>query len=85
MAFFAILFGLLIVGVVITGFILYWIVMIALIMLGAIFFFWAYLFAYMFDGNLVFIPCAIIATGLTFWAFNAYSERKDGEKTQGGS
>jgi hypothetical protein len=76
----AILLGLLIVGVVIIGFITYVVVMATLIMIGAIFFFWAFLFGYFFDGNIIFLPCAVVATGLTFWAINAHSEKSDKSK-----
>ena len=77
MAFIAIIIGLALVGLVIAGFILYWLVMIFLFILGVVFLFWAFLFGYIFDGSLVFLPCAVVATGLTFWAYSAYSEKSD--------
>ena len=85
MAFLAILAALAVAGIVIACFILYWMIMIMLIVLGIAFLFWAYLFAYIFDGNLIFLPCAVVATGLTFWAINVYSEKSDKKKARGGS
>lgn len=75
--------GFAIVGLVILGFIAYWVVMVMLIAIGAVFLFWFLLFVLMFNEQMIVVlPCAAIATGLTFWAIGAYSDK---EKTSGNS
>lgn len=77
MGFLALLIGLAIVGLVIMAFIAYWLVMIGLIILGIVFLFWFWLFVFLFNGQFIaVVPCAVIATGFTFWAFGAYSDKK---------
>lgn len=76
----ALLISLTIVGLVIAGFIAYWIVMIGLIIFGVVFLFWVYLFTYYFDGQFIVVPCAVIATGLTVWAFIVYIDKSDKKK-----
>ena len=80
MGFFALLIGLAIVGLAIFFFILYWMMMAALIGIGVLFLFWVYLFTYFFTDPYIALPCAVIATGLSIWAFVAYTNKSDKKK-----
>lgn len=71
----ALLVGLAIVGLIIAGFIAYWIVMISLFIAGAVFVFWAVIFALLFGDPYVGALCSIFATGITFWLFNMSGDK----------
>ncbi|MGZ8258125.1 MAG: hypothetical protein ACXWTR_03005 [Methylotenera sp.] len=67
----------LLVGIaIIAGIIAYWIVMLMLIILGIVFAFWAFLFAYLSGDPYIGGVCSVFATGLTFWLYITYSDRK---------
>lgn len=76
MGFLAILVGLGVVVLVITGFIMYWLFMAMLIVLGVVFVFWAVVFAMIFGNPIIGGLCSVVATALTFWAVNAYGNKK---------
>ena len=59
--------------------------MIALFLLGIVFLFWALIFAYYFPDQYIALPGAVVATGLTFWAFSVLSQKRDKKKSNGGS
>ena len=62
---------------VIAGIIAYWIIMATLIVIGIIFAFWAVLFAILFGDPYIAGMCSVVATGLTFWLYSRYSNRKE--------
>jgi hypothetical protein len=78
----ALLIGLGIGFLVIAGFIAYWMIMLTLIILGAVFVFWAFVFSYFFNDPYIGGICSVFATGLSLWAYGAYSNK---QKPGGGS
>lgn len=72
----ALLIGLAIIGLIIAGFIAYWLVMITLFIIGAIFVFWAVLFALLFGDPYVGGLCSVFATGITFWLIGFREDKK---------
>lgn len=81
----ALLIGLVIAGFALFCFILYWAVVIALFAVGAVFLFWTYLFIDYFKEPYIALPCAVVATLLTLWAFGAYTDYSDRKKAMGDS
>jgi hypothetical protein len=77
--------GIGVVGFAIFCFMLYWDTVIVSIGIGIAFLFWTLLFTCFFNEPYIAFPCAVIATGLTLWAFGAYGERSDKNKASGDS
>ncbi|MEQ1556973.1 MAG: hypothetical protein ABL915_09300 [Gallionella sp.] len=76
----AIIIGLVVAGLAIAGLILYWLVILMLFALLFTFAFWRLLFAHFFIDQGVAALCAVVATGLTIWAFSAYSDYRDNQR-----
>jgi hypothetical protein len=74
-----IIIGLFVAGLAIAGLILYWLVILMLFALLLIFgfTFWRVLFTQLFHDPAAGLLCAVVATGLTIWAFSAYSDYRD--------
>lgn len=67
----------LIIGIVaIMALIAYWFIMITLIAIGFVLAFWAVIFATIFGDPYVGGVCSVFATGLTFWLYNKYDDKK---------
>ena len=71
-----IILGLFIAGLVIAGFILYWVVVLMLFALLITFAFWRLLFSQLIHDQGLAALCAVVATGLTIWAFSAYRDNQ---------
>lgn len=65
---------------IIAGIVVYWIVMATLFVIGIVVVFWAFVFAYLSGDLYVGGLCSIFATGLTFWLYGFYSDRKKPNK-----
>jgi hypothetical protein len=72
-----IIIGLFVAGLAIAGLILYWLVILMLFALFITFTFWRVLFTQLFHDPAAGLLCAVVATGLTIWAFSAYSDYRD--------
>lgn len=80
----ALIVGLAIAGFALFCFVLYWAMMVILIGLGLVFLFWLYTFIHFFPDEYIAFPCAVVATGLTVWAFVAFTEYSDNKKNPSG-
>lgn len=79
-----IILGLVVAGLVIAGFILYWVVVLMLFALLITFAFWRILFSQLIHDQALAAICAVVATGLTVWAYSAYSEYRDNQRQSEG-
>jgi hypothetical protein len=75
----AIIIGLVFAGLAIAGLILYWLVILMLFALLLTFAFWRLLFTQLLHDPATAALCAVVATGLTVWAFSAYSDYRDNQ------
>lgn len=62
---------------IIAGIVAYWVIMATLIVIGLVLAFWAVLFAIIFGDPYIAGMCSVVATGLTFWLYSRYSNRKE--------
>jgi membrane protein implicated in regulation of membrane protease activity len=79
-----IIIGLLIAGLAIAGFIIYWAIVLTLFALAITFTFWRLLFTQLLHDPAAGLLCAVVATGLTIWAFSAYSSYRDNQRQSEG-